>query len=79
MVVEPLDGGCGLLEADVIEAGEGSAADVLDGVVWDQELFLWKTKAKPFRRGRSGQTKTTTTTTGQVRVKLQRTFHLMKT
>lgn len=35
MVIVPLDGGCGLLEADVIEASEGGAANVFDSVVWD--------------------------------------------
>lgn len=40
MVVVPLDRSCGLLETDVIEASKGGSADVFDGVVWDQELFL---------------------------------------
>lgn len=40
MVIVALYGGCRLLEADVIEPSKGSAADVFDRVVWDQELFL---------------------------------------
>lgn len=40
MVIVALYGGCRLLEADVIEPGKGSAADVFDRVVWDQELLL---------------------------------------
>lgn len=40
MVIVALYGGCRLLEADVIEPSKGSAADVFDRVVWDQELLL---------------------------------------
>lgn len=40
MVVVALDGRGGLLEADVVEASEGRAADVFDGVVRYQELLL---------------------------------------
>lgn len=40
MVIVALYGGCRLLEADVVEPGEGSAADVFDRVVRDQELLL---------------------------------------
>lgn len=40
MVVETLDGGCGLLEADVVETSKGSAADVFDCVVGDEKLLL---------------------------------------
>lgn len=46
MVVVPLDRSCGLLETDVIEASEGSSADVFDGVIWDQELFLLQQEDK---------------------------------
>lgn len=35
VVIVPLDGGCGLLETDVIEAGKGGTADVFDSVVWN--------------------------------------------
>lgn len=35
VVIVALNGGRGLLEADVVEASEGSAADVFDGVVWN--------------------------------------------
>lgn len=42
MVVVPLYGGCGLLEADVVETSEGSTADVFNGVIRDQELLLWR-------------------------------------
>lgn len=35
MVIVPLDSGRRLLEANIIEAGEGSPTDVLDGVVWN--------------------------------------------
>ena len=40
MVVVALDGGGGLLEADVVEASEGRTADVFDGVVRYQKLLL---------------------------------------
>lgn len=40
MVIVALDGGCGLLETDVIEAGEGGATYVFDSVVWNEELLL---------------------------------------
>lgn len=40
MVIVALDGGCGLLETDVIEAGKGGAAYVFDSVVWNEELLL---------------------------------------
>lgn len=40
MVIVALYGGCRLLEADVVEPGKGSTADVFDCVVWNQELFL---------------------------------------
>lgn len=40
MIVETLDGCCGLLEADVVETSKGSAADVFDCVVWDKKLLL---------------------------------------
>lgn len=40
MVVVALYGGCGLLEADVVEASEGSATDVFDRVIWNQKLLL---------------------------------------
>lgn len=40
VVVETLNGGCGLLEADVVETGKGSATDVFDCVVWDEKLLL---------------------------------------
>lgn len=42
MVVVALDRRCGLLETDVIEASEGGSADVLDGVIRNQELFLYQ-------------------------------------
>lgn len=42
MVVIALDCGCGLLEADVVKAGEGSPTDVLDGVIRNQKLLLRK-------------------------------------
>ena len=51
MVVVALDGGGGLLEADVVEASEGSSADVLDGVVWNQELFLQEPITTQLRNG----------------------------
>lgn len=40
VVIVALYGGRRLLEADVVEASEGSTADVFDRVVWDQELLL---------------------------------------
>lgn len=40
MVVIALNGGGGLLEADVVETCKGGAADVFDGVIGDQELLL---------------------------------------
>lgn len=40
MVIVALYGGCRLLEADVVEPGKGSTADVFDRVVRDQELLL---------------------------------------
>lgn len=40
MVIVTLYGGCRLLEADVVEPGKGSTADVFDRVVRDQELLL---------------------------------------
>jgi hypothetical protein len=42
VVVVPLNGGCGLLEADIVETSKGSTADVFNGVIRDQELLLWK-------------------------------------
>ena len=38
--VEPVDGGLGLLETDVVEPGEGRAVDVLDLVVGHEEVLL---------------------------------------
>jgi len=38
--VVSFDGLLALLEADVVEAGEGGARDVLDGVVGHQEVLL---------------------------------------
>lgn len=57
MVVVPLDRSCGLLETDVIEASKGGSADVFDGVVWDQELFLLQPgrQSEAVRRGGSGR------------------------
>lgn len=40
MVIVALYGGRRLLETDVVKAGKGSTADVLDRVVRDQELLL---------------------------------------
>lgn len=40
MVIVPLDSSCGLLEADVIEASKGGAANVFDRVVWNKKLLL---------------------------------------
>lgn len=40
MVVVALNGRCGFLEADVVESSERCTADVLDRVVWDEELLL---------------------------------------
>lgn len=40
MVIIALDAGGGLLETDVVETSKGGAADVFDGVIWDQELLL---------------------------------------
>lgn len=40
MVIIALDGGGGLLETNVVETSKGGAADVFDGVIWDQELLL---------------------------------------
>ena len=40
MEVVAFDGGSGLLEADVVESGEGGAADVFDGVIRDEEVLL---------------------------------------
>lgn len=40
VVVIALNGGGGLLETDVVETCKGGAADVFDGVIGDQELFL---------------------------------------
>ena len=40
VVIVSLDGGSALLEADVVEASERGSADVLDGMVWYQEVFL---------------------------------------
>lgn len=40
MVIIALDGGGGLLEADVVETSKGGTTDVLDGVIRDQELLL---------------------------------------
>jgi hypothetical protein len=42
MIVVSLYGGCGLLEADVVETSEGSTTDVFNGVIRDQELLLWR-------------------------------------
>ncbi len=35
VVVVALYGGCRLLETDVVEASEGSTADVFDCVIWN--------------------------------------------
>ena len=40
MVVEAFDNGGGLLEADVVKAGERGATDVFDCVVGDQKMLL---------------------------------------
>lgn len=48
MVVETLDGGCGLLEADVVETSKGSAADVFDCVVGDEKLLLHSREEERF-------------------------------
>lgn len=40
VVVIALNGSGGLLETDVVETCKGGAADVFDGVIGDQELFL---------------------------------------
>lgn len=40
MVIIALNAGGGLLETDVVETSKGGAADVFDGVIWDQELLL---------------------------------------
>lgn len=46
MVIIALDAGGGLLETDVVETGEGGAADVFDGVIWHQELLLTAERRK---------------------------------
>lgn len=40
MVIVPLNSGCGLLEADVIEASKGGTTNVFDSVVWNKKLLL---------------------------------------
>jgi hypothetical protein len=40
VVVVAFNGGCGLLEADIVETSEGRPTDVFNGVVRDQELLL---------------------------------------
>ena len=40
MEVVPIDGGFGLLEADVIEAGKRGSVDVGDGVIRDQKMLF---------------------------------------
>lgn len=40
MVIIALNSGRGLLEADVVEACKGGAADVFDSVVWYEKLLL---------------------------------------
>lgn len=40
MVVEPFDAAGGLLEANIVEAGERCSGDVLDCVIGDEKMFL---------------------------------------
>lgn len=40
MVIIPLNSGCRLLEADVVEACKGGTTDVFDSVVWYEKLLL---------------------------------------
>lgn len=47
MVVVALNGRCGFLEADVVESSERCTADVLDGVIWDEELLLEAKTKRP--------------------------------
>lgn len=56
MVVVALNRRRGLLETDVIEASEGGSADVLDGVIWNQELFLYQRERQCQEGGGSGST-----------------------
>lgn len=50
MVVVALNGRCGFLEADVVESSERCTADVLDGVVGDEELLLEAQTKRPIAK-----------------------------
>lgn len=69
MVIIALDGGGGLLEADVVETSKGGATDVLDGVIRDQELLLGEAGTDGIRKFLRKKPK---------KKQQQRTFHLMK-
>ena len=46
MIVVALDGAGRPLKADVVEAGKRGSSDVLDSVIWDQEVFLAQTSTQ---------------------------------
>lgn len=75
VVVVPLNRSGGLLETDVVEASKRRSADVFDGVIWNQELFLLQQGNKVERFVKKARADKRKDQSGRGRL----TFHLMKT